>query len=149
MILDRWLSGVEATPILPSNPSNTTPRKPEYRSRNCGSRGRCCGYFRVLLFSYTNNTCFLPNQSFLADTPAQRIGSFKISGSEGCFHRFTNEKNSFVSIKEYMFSYNAGACLPFREPFGCFKQLAETIELMVPKLCPQYLQVYFGFSLPS
>lgn len=45
--------------------------------------------------------------------------------------------------------YNAGACLPFKGPFGCRGQLAAVIAEMLLYVCPQYLQVYLLFSLPS
>ena len=46
-----------------------------------------------------------------------------------------------------LFIYKAGECLPF--PCGCLKHELD-VKLDIEERCvPQYLQVYFVFSLPS
>jgi len=45
--------------------------------------------------------------------------------------------------------YKAGECFPLFGPLACLIQLDAVIELIEPNDCPQYLQVYFDFSLPS
>jgi hypothetical protein len=43
----------------------------------------------------------------------------------------------------------AGECLPFNVPFGCLTHVEEVKDEMLEELVPQYLHVYFDFSLPS
>ncbi|WP_329903109.1 hypothetical protein [Porphyromonas pogonae] len=57
-------------------------------------------------------------------------------------------KNEFGSRIRLPF-YNAGACLPLPAPLGGLEQLDAVNEESEEKDCPQYLQVYFAFSLPS
>lgn len=45
--------------------------------------------------------------------------------------------------------YNAGAWRPLHVPFGWRMQFPAVIEEIELKVCPQYLQVYLLFSLPS
>jgi len=53
-----------------------------------------------------------------------------------------------LHIPLYLF-YNAGACFPLQNPFGCFEQELDVNEDNVENCCPQYLQVYLVFSVPS
>jgi len=45
--------------------------------------------------------------------------------------------------------HKAGECLPFANPSGCLGQELAVMLLIEEKVCPQYLHVYFDFSLPS
>jgi hypothetical protein len=46
-------------------------------------------------------------------------------------------------------NYMAGACFPLPTPLGCLRQLNAVNEVKLLKDCPQCLQVYLLFSLPS
>ena len=48
-----------------------------------------------------------------------------------------------------MDAYRAGECFPLFWPSGWRRQEQAVIELIVENCCPQYLQVYRDFSLPS
>jgi hypothetical protein len=45
--------------------------------------------------------------------------------------------------------YIAGSCFPLPALSGCREQLMEVNDDILLLWLPQYLQVYFGFSLPS
>ena len=45
--------------------------------------------------------------------------------------------------------YKAGACFPLPAPFGCREHELEVILEIEDECVPQYLQVYWDFSLPS
>lgn len=45
--------------------------------------------------------------------------------------------------------YKVGAWYPLFGPLGCLGHPAAVMALMVLNLNPQYLQVYWGFSVPS
>jgi hypothetical protein len=61
--------------------------------------------------------------------------------SKICLDR--NRNDSFLE------TYKAGACLPLFDPFGYLGQLEAVIAETELNDCPQYLQAYLCFSLPS
>ena len=49
----------------------------------------------------------------------------------------------------FLCDYSAAECFPFAGPLGCREQVDAVKLEIVEEVVPQYLQLYFDFSLPS